>query len=309
MFVLSLNIAATTLALLWISILSSFSLKREQGHIKIQSEEEEVEVVKSFIVQDKPEQSNSVIFSEWYKLLENDLETPIKIVYNPQWYRASEEYNKFKDFYRSKAVTLVKERNLDFQVERPVVHFDDPLLMPLLWNKGYNIKVVQGKSFADLLNEVNPFTLIFLSVKDDGSQALNHKWQEKLADYGVQKLTREYLRSSYMNVIWKKGQREYISLYEDVSDKALSKEIKSGYKINDFVMPIHLEMKSAGYNSGNISSVKIGGEEYSPNLRGMNIVLYDLMESKVKSVHRVDTFVSIFEDNTIYCAYPEEEQM
>ncbi|MDN4603748.1 interleukin-like EMT inducer domain-containing protein [Paenibacillus sp. F6_3S_P_1C] len=303
---LSLNITATALALLWISLLASLALKREKKQFTVQLEEQEEQPL---VVKDISERYNPVSFSLWYEFLESVLEVRTKIIFNPQWYRASEEYKKFDEYCKDRGVTVLKEHNLDFQRDRSAIHFDDPLLMPLLWNKGYNIKFVKGKSFTDLLKEVAPFTLIFLSVKDDGSQALNHKWQEKLADYGVQKLTREFLRSSYINVIWKKGEREYISLHEEVSDKAISKTIESGYKVKEFIMPIHLEVKSAGYNSGNVSSVKIEGLEYSPNLRGMNIIVYDLIDSKVKSVHRVDTFVSIFEDNTIYCAYPEEEKM
>lgn len=307
MLVPILNVSAIAFAFIWIYLLASLSVSRKKKDTLRRLDE--TEELQSLVVLGNSVQHNSVSFLNWYEFLERDLEAGTKIYFNPRWYQFSEEYKKFEAFCKNKNVAIVKERNLDFQVERFALHFDDPLLMPLLWNKGYNIKVIRGKSLIDLLSEIAPFTLIFLSVKDDGSQALNHKWQEKLADYGVHKLTREYLRSSYINVIWKKGEREYISLYEEVSDKAISKTIKSGYKINKFNMPIHLEIRSAGYDYGNVSSIKVEGEEYSPNMRGMNIVVYDLIDSKVKRIHRVDTFVSVFEDNTIYCAYPEEEKL
>lgn len=306
MLMLSLNISAVALAFIWISLLASLTVKSKKklNPIRLDKKEEQ-----PLVVHDNFEPNNSVIFSDWQEFLEGDFKVGTKIVFNPRWYRVSEEYKKFEELCKDKGVAVVRERNLDFQIERSAIHFDDPILMPLLWNKGYNIKVVKGRSFTELLSEVTPFTLIFLSVKDDGSQALNHRWQEKLANYGVHKLTREYLRSSYINVIWKKGEREYISLYEEVSDNAIFKTFKPGHKINDFTIPLHFEIKSAGYDSGNVSSVKVEGVEYSPNLRGMNIVMYDLMDSKVKRAHRVDTFVSIYEDNTIYCAYPEEENL
>ncbi|NUU74832.1 hypothetical protein [Paenibacillus xylanilyticus] len=306
MLLLNLNIIAAAFALMWISLLVSFSVKSKKKHTPISLDEKEEQPL---VVYDNSVQSNPAIFSDWYELLEGDLKLESKIVFNPRWYRAAEGYKEFEGGCRSKGVTVVKESNLDFQVERPTIHFDDPVLMPLLWKKGYNIKVVKGRSFTDILSEVAPFTLIFLSVKDDGSQALNHKWQEKLANYGVHKLTREYLRSSYINVIWKKGERDYISLYEEVSDNVISKTLKPGHKIKGFTVPIHLEIKSAGYNSGNVSSIRVEGKEYSPDLRGMNVVVYDLMDSKVKRVHRVDTFVSVYEDNTIYCGYPEEAEL
>ncbi|GGH70867.1 hypothetical protein GCM10008014_55740 [Paenibacillus silvae] len=302
---LSLNVSVLVLALLWILLLASLSVKREKVHTTEILDEKDEPLIDENAVSERHKPVN---FGEWYELLENEHDKHTKIIFNPLWQRDFNEYTKFSDFCKDKGVSVIKEYNLDFQDRQSVIYFDDSILMPLLWNKGYNIKFVKGKSFTDLLKEVAPFTLILLSVKDDGSQALNHKWQEKLADYGVRKLTREFLHSSYINVIWKKGAKEYISLFEEVSDKAITKTISSGYKVKDFNMPIHLEVKSAGYNSGNVSSVKINGEEFSPNLRGMNIIMYDLIESKVRSVHRVDTFVSIFEDNTIYCAYPEEER-
>jgi hypothetical protein len=244
-------------------------------------------------------------FTNWRELLLKEDQSPI-IVETSLWKQGNSEYDSFNHFCEEQNIKIIPEKNINTN-DHPMVLFDDPMFMSPLWKKGYSVKVIKGRSLVELLEAANLFTLIILSIKDDGSQALNHKWQEELGKCGIKLLTREYLRSSYLNVVWKKSEHEYCSLYEDVADEPLAKNFKSGDKINGYKIPLDLELRSEGQNCGNHSSIKIDGQEFSPNLRGMNMVVYDLIESKVEEIHRVDTFVSIYEDTTIYSAYLEEE--
>lgn len=245
-------------------------------------------------------------FNIWKEILSNDEQTCNTIIDNPLWHEMPVAYNEFKQYCDQKNVAIVNSKDDDWISKRRAVYFDDCNVMPLLWKENYNVELVKGKSMLDLLQEASLFSVIILSVKDEGSQALNHKWQEKLCDYGIRSLTREYLRHSYINIIWKKSEFTYTSIYEEWSEESLSKQYSQGQCIDEFKFPMHLEVTSEGQNAGNYSSIKINGVEYSPNMRGMNMVIYDVIDSKVERVHRVDTFVSVYEDTAVYRALPVE---
>lgn len=309
MILTTLKGSAVFLALLWVICLMIIKRMASQKRSRYNPERnDDVEDEIKLNLKPDPKQENVTItslFTEWREQMTGE-EQPQIIVESSRWKQDNPEYVAFMQFCKEQNIKIIKEENLNPQ-EYPVVYFDDPMLMSLLWKKGYCVKVVKGRSLTELLESVDLFTLILISVKDDGSQALNHKWQEKLMNYGIHQLTREYLRSSYLNIIWKKGEREYRSLYEEISAEPISIKYKPGDKIKEFNVPVELEVRSAGLNGGNYASIRIDGQEFSPDLRGMNIVFYDLIESKVREIHRVDTFVSIFEDKTIYQAYLEEE--
>lgn len=245
-------------------------------------------------------------FARWEALLAKGDEPYAIVIENPLWNKVPEAYGHFKTLCARNHISIVSGNDSNWLFERPVVHFDDCGLMPLLWEENYNIHLVEGKSLLNLLKEASTFSLIIISVKDDGSQALSHDWQEKLSDCGIRSLTREHLRYSYINIIWKKYENVYVSLYEEYSADSLSKQYSQGDYVDDFKFPVRLEVASSGLNSGNSSSIKINGREYSPNLRGMNIAVYDVIDSKVEGVHRVDTFITMYEDTTVYRALPVE---
>lgn len=244
-------------------------------------------------------------FEKWTELMYNELANIRAILKSERWDRHS--LNAFKTLCSDNSIKIVHADDPDWLEQRQPVHFDDPAFLPLLWENGYNVLRVQGRSLSDILKEVPPFSLILISVKDDGSQALNHKWQEQLWEFGIRSLTRDHLRHSYINLIRKTNEGVYVSLSEELSADALSKHYRPGDTINDYKMPIDLKIFSAGSSCGNLSSIIINGQEYSMNLRGFNIVIYDLIDYKVRSVHRVDSFVTVYEDSAIYHALPEVE--
>jgi hypothetical protein len=305
-----LKTSTVFLLVLWIVILvrmktvSKFQFI-EPRHIEVPSNDiiaTDLELSKDISVE-----AEAHSFERWKELLSNGEEACSTIIESRLWDGQQYAYKQFKMLCKEKRISIIRKDELGRISNRTIVHFDDPAIMPFLWEKGYHIKLVKGKSFVDLLKSVFPFSLIILSIKDEGSQALNHKWQEELDQLGVCSLTREHLRHSYINVIWKKSEEAYVSIYEELSMDPVSRHFKPNEKIKDFFISMDLEVSSAGLTCGNYSSIKIDGQEYSPNLRGMNIVIYDLIDSRVEAVHRVDSFVSIYEDTTIYRAQPEAE--
>jgi len=298
-----LQIAAVVLFVSWcIALLSAASVKNQHADIR-QSPTvmgEKPHVGEEAFVPSHP-------FSRWEELFSDDTEKCSVILENRKWRQLQSEYTKFKILCSKHKVAMVDLHNVSWVAHRPKVYFDDPSLMPFLWEHGYYIQVVRGNTLSRLLKNVDPFSVIVISVKDDGSQSLNHKWQEELIHYGIRSLTREHLRNSYLSLIWKKNDHQYVNLYEEHANEKLSIRIKPGDRMQAFSFPFELEAVSAGMNSGNFSSIRINGQEYSTDMRGMNIVIYDLMNEKVSAVHRVDTFVTIYEDTALYRALPEAE--
>lgn len=229
-----------------------------------------------------------------------------EIIINSSWNKASDSYQEFQRLCDTTGIEFIQLEQIMFPKDHPVVYFDDTRHLPYLWEQYYVIHAVNGKTLKDLLDQTNPFSIILISVKDDGSQALNHKWQESLFGYGIRALTREHLRHSYVNIIWKKTEFTMVNLFEEVSSEELSICFHEGDKLNNFVLPFDLTLISAGMDSGNRSSIRINGNEYSKNARGMNIVVYDLVEQQVKDVTVVDSFVTIYLEDTIYKATSEE---
>lgn len=115
---------------------------------------------------------------------------------------------------------------------------------------------------------------VFIAVNDEGTASLNKKLVELLNKLGTKTdlseraednvFDRIYYRNSYYAVL-SKGE----SLDEKVSKEKLA---VSG-KLSDGT---EYEIESAGTNAGEPNaSIKIEGEEYAVNGRGMNFVVYD----------------------------------
>ncbi len=303
MTVVQLQLLAALLLIFWVSIFYR-TLKSQKSSNTVIS-----------IHSAKPTQSNkekintSYSFNYWEEVITQESVKGTAILENMKWKSDKKAYHFFLESCKNFMFAIVSTGELNWLSKKQELLFDDPAHMPLLWENGYSIKVVKGRTLIQLLEDVDPFSLIVISIKDDGTQSLNHKWQEKLAAYGMHSLTREYLRNSYINLIWKKSDALYISLHEEVSEEAISLHLKQGDKIKNYTMPFDLNVTSKGLMVGNFSSIIIDGTETSPNLRGLNIVIYNLLDKRIEKVHRVDTFVSIYEDTTIYHAISEVEEI
>lgn len=114
---------------------------------------------------------------------------------------------------------------------------------------------------------------VFLSVKDDAAGALDDASRVVFADMGLDELAKLQRGDSYLAVI--EGGN-----IEEIRDHGSEMITADGlvYKV-----------VSGGYDSENISSIVIAGEEYSNNSRGLNIVVYDVIADRVVSSVTFDT--------------------
>lgn len=177
-----------------------------------------------------------------------------------------------------------------------IMDFIGDVLMNTCSIKGkYDAQWEQTKSFYEsVLNEYNMVHTtdiydylkmindkrysLFISAKDEASVSLNEEVISLMKKLGLNfELAGQY-RASYLAVITEED------VYEDIGKERLEYygTVRDGI--------VRFELASAGAESGDVSSIKIAGEECSKNQRGLNIVVYDnLLKRKVDSV-AFDTF-------------------
>ena len=112
--------------------------------------------------------------------------------------------------------------------------------------------------------------IIVISAKDEASRHIS----KFTAGAALGLKMKMNFRASYVAVIDMK--RDF--LYERSSDS----KIECSYKVNSK----YIDIVSAGFDAGNISSIKVGEREYSANLTGLNVAVF-----KSKSLRAVDRFV------------------
>lgn len=124
---------------------------------------------------------------------------------------------------------------------------------------------------------VNENYISFISVKDEASLAFNDSMVDAMKNIGLTEELMGKYRYSYGAVI-DSGQIVYEHLDNKLID--VSGEFLEG----------NYSLKSAGLNCGNLSSIRINGQEYSLNMRGINIVVYDKMTKQVIDSVNFDTW-------------------
>lgn len=127
--------------------------------------------------------------------------------------------------------------------------------------------------YLDLMAERKGDYTVFLAVKDEASNALNLDILDRLQNLGLETdLTGKY-RNSYYAVV---------SDGRAIEEIGTEKLAKTGSFRNG---RCSYEIVSAGYECGNMCSIKIYGIEYAKGGRGLNIVVYDnLCKQVVDSV-------------------------
>ena len=118
--------------------------------------------------------------------------------------------------------------------------------------------------------------MIFISAKDEASKSISKETKVSFIEsYGLIELSKIAYRDSYLAVI--------------DSGKVVVEKLDHG-KTPVFYEDETYRVESGGYESGNISSVVIDGIEYSPNARGLNIVVYDKTTKGVIDAASFDTY-------------------
>ena len=104
--------------------------------------------------------------------------------------------------------------------------------------------------------------VIFLSVKDEGTQSLTEPLYADLKALGIRTDLHGKFRYSFYAVVRKEGVVEDFSADRPVS-------------VTGTADGLEYTVVSAGYTAGNFSSVVVNGTEYSKNVRGINIVVVE----------------------------------
>ena len=144
---------------------------------------------------------------------------------------------------------------------------------------GKEYSIAASTNFADFLNDLDDSNYtIFISAKDDASNALTNEHMKLLHKLGLKEKLNEASRQSYYAVISK----------DKILEKLSKKDLKYTHKYED--NEIKYSIESAGFDVGNKSSIIINNNEYSMDLRGLNFVIYDNASEKVIMSCNFDTF-------------------
>lgn len=143
--------------------------------------------------------------------------------------------------------------------------------------------------YLTMLGGLDDITVL-TGVKDEGARGLDQKTVEAFGKLGLKCSVREINGASYIAVTGNGDPVENYAMHELTHSGTLGNG-KS------------YEIVSGGLHYGNCCSIVIGGEEYAPNKRGYNIVVYDNRENKVIDSRVFDvykkTILSSMTDDTI----------
>lgn len=124
---------------------------------------------------------------------------------------------------------------------------------------------------------------IVVSIKDEACAALNGRILESLHSIGMKSLFKN-IQNSYIAII---------DSGNNVFEQWASSPIKLNTFFEDDLKVRHeIQVESGGFTFGNISSVSVDDQEYSLNLRGLNIVVLSKKNGNVVSSMSIDTHIS-----------------
>jgi len=149
----------------------------------------------------------------------------------------------------------------------------------------YDIKVVVKESLKDFVNKHNkPDNVIFLSVKDEATANLPREFVDYFKAFGSKIETLPF-RGSYAAVFHNGRLIEEINGAGPVSlnSKKLTNDPLQG--------KLTYEILSASNSFGNDSKIKINGFDYSVNIRGINLVVYNIRDNKMTEMLGYDTHI------------------
>ena len=140
------------------------------------------------------------------------------------------------------------------------------------------VELEAESSFVEFLhNAFSEDSIIILSVRDEASNALTDEIQRALHLLGLQESLLGMWRHSYAAII-----DGHDVVFERISDERIDYTQNLGN--------LSIELTSAGWDAGDISSILVNGEEHSLNNRGINVVVIDRTTGNVIDSIAIDTF-------------------
>lgn len=119
--------------------------------------------------------------------------------------------------------------------------------------------------YLDILQMIQKKYLIVIAVRDTPGNCLPQDVMEKLFDLGFTKFSKELWRM-YIGVSIKSA-----VIFNQTGER---KESSVAYSFN--AGPLNLDVTSKAWRQGNDAAVIINGINYAANMRGLNIVVYDV---------------------------------
>jgi hypothetical protein len=125
-----------------------------------------------------------------------------------------------------------------------------------------------------LLIQSNNFVII--AAKDEAAQLLDQRFTNQLDETYGTTLSKLQYRQSYFAIFH--------------NGKLISEKIgvDNFVEFNETIETERIYIKSAGHEFGNIAQLKFNGFDYSPNLRGLNIVTLKINANKSRSVSLIN---------------------
>lgn len=168
---------------------------------------------------------------------------------------------------------------------------------------GYDITAKSGTRMSEYLRLLPDHCLIVVACADEAASIFDEEAVQEFREFGFSKLNNQMYRFSYVNMIYKN--RGYISLIEEVAAIPLNFRFSVGQIVRGFTLPFSLQVVSVGSVAGNPdASIFIDGINHSKQLRGLNIVAIDMQRGEVVSIKRIDSCMTLFDDDAIYLARP-----
>lgn len=179
----------------------------------------------------------------------------------------------FRDDY-----ILVKHDNEEYRISGSEKDF---LFSGLNGGKGLS-EIDELSEYLYSLTETDYW--VFVSVKDDGFNKLTTGINDQMHDLG---LTTDFMDKSLCRHSFAAIIHQGVVIHELVDNDQIHFEgmiDESGWSYS---------VKSAGYECGNNSSIVINNIEYSPDMRGLNIVVYDQYHDAVIDAVNFDTYSTL----------------
>jgi len=181
--------------------------------------------------------------------------------------------------FEGRIFTLIDRGIIDFgyEVYDPEVQYEEVFVnRPVLYRLGDVTGADSLQVFMKEVDKLNNYILI-IAAKDDASYALTPEIVTCMQDSGLEFSLPGKFQYAYLAVI-----EDGNVIYEHTDEDRISfEEMIAGHRISAI---------SAGFEKGNIASIKVNGREFSMDERGLNFVLLDKQTGEIIDSVRVDTF-------------------
>lgn len=134
-------------------------------------------------------------------------------------------------------------------------------------------------SYLHVLIDNKQTLVICISVKDDASH-FTTKHENLFREFGLKVNFSKLFRKGYISIV-----DSGVAIMEKIAES--QNELVEGV-CN--VSALQIKIKSSGFKAENYSSIRINNEEFSKNLRGLNIVVFDTKQKRFIDSVSVDAY-------------------